>query len=263
MQEELKQLARASDRAAAGLGDRTPAHAGLGVAAHRGFQETTSREPHPAQIVAALRQQSTDYEVALRACITKKAFSELQACVLQDLDPRLSVPSDEPRKPLEEQQGAKLRENETLVDHFEALTGWLLSAALGAIALGRGSAWSLTSRALNPLRTLSRAIEQFGQGDLAVRAHVRGGAGARMLASAFNNMADRIEQYRRSSLGEMLCTQLASQAVLNSLPDHPVSVFDLEGDIVSVKPSGRKSCSPVERTTSPCSGGWNRRSGPP
>ena len=40
----------------------------------------------------------------------------------------------------------------------------------------------------------------------------------------FNAMADRIAEYRQSSLGEMLQAQLAAQATLDSLPD-PVLVF--------------------------------------
>ena len=103
----------------------------------------------------------------------------------------------------------------------------------------------MTSRAMYPFE-LSKAIEQFGRGDLAVRAHIRGGAEARALAAAFNTMADRMEQYRRSSLGEMLYTQLAAQAVLNSLPD-PVFVFDLDGDILTLNPAAEKLLSPRRR----------------
>ena len=241
MKDELDKLARETDLAAAGLKDRTFAQESSDEKAFESdlsLQETTVREPHAVEIVATLRQQWTQYGVRLRACMTRE-LAELQACALDDLEPRLSVLSRGISRLLEQKQEVALQQSKYLVGQFGALTGWLLCAALAAIAIGLGSAWVVTSRATHPLDTLSKAIEQFGRGDLAVRVHVRGGAEARALAAAFNTMADRIERYRRSSLGEMLYTQLAAQAVLNSLPD-PVFVFDLDGDILTLNPAAEK-----------------------
>jgi two-component system, NtrC family, sensor histidine kinase KinB len=242
MKDELYQLSRATDLAAAGLKDRTLAQESPDEKAFESdlsIQETTTREPRAAQIVATLRQQWTDFRVQLRVCTTRKKLAELQACVLQDLEPKLSALNRGATRLLEQKQEVAIQQSKYLVGQSGALTGWLLCAVLAAIAIGLGSAWVVTSRATHPLDTLSKAIEQFGRGDLAVRAHLRGGAEARALAAAFNTMADRMEQYRRSSLGEMLYTQLAAQAVLNSLPD-PVFVFDLDGDILTLNPAAEK-----------------------
>jgi len=46
-------------------------------------------------------------------------------------------------------------------------------------------------------------------------------------------MASHLDEYRRSSLGELLQVQQASQAAIDSLPD-PVVVFGVEGDIRNV-----------------------------
>ncbi|HME73182.1 MAG TPA: ATP-binding protein [Myxococcota bacterium] len=242
MKDELDQLARATDLAAAGLRGRTLVKESSdekAFASDLSIQETTIREPPAAQIVTTLRREWTEYQVQLRACMTREKLAELQACVLRDLEPRLSTLSQGVSRLLEQKQEVAIQESKHLVDQFGALARWLLCGALGAIAIGLGSAWTVTSRATYPLDTLSKAIEQFGRGDLAVRAHVRGGAEARALATAFNTMADRMEQYRRSSLGEMLYAQLAAQAVLNSLPD-PVFVFDLDGDILTLNPAAEK-----------------------
>jgi len=242
MKDELEQLARAAAPAPAGLRDKVFAEESSNekaFASDLSLQEATIREPHAAEIVATLRKQWAEYQVALRACRTRETPADLQACVLHDLEPRLSALSQGVSRLLEQKQEITLQESKSLLAHFGGLTGWLLCAALGAIAIGLASAFATTSRDMHPLHTLSKAIDEFGRGDLAVRAHVRGGAEARALATAFNTMADRIEQYRRSSLGEMLHTQLAAQAVLNSLPD-PVFVFDLDGEIFTLNPAAEK-----------------------
>ncbi len=46
-------------------------------------------------------------------------------------------------------------------------------------------------------------------------------------------MASHLDEYRRSSLGELLQVQQASQAAIDSLPD-PVVVFGVEGDVRNV-----------------------------
>ena len=63
---------------------------------------------------------------------------------------------------------------------------------------------SLTTRLLRPLGVVSAAVRRFGQGDLQARARVHGADDIAQLAQEFNTMADRLERYRRSSLGELL-----------------------------------------------------------
>jgi signal transduction histidine kinase len=52
------------------------------------------------------------------------------------------------------------------------------------------------------------------------------------LAANFNRMAAHLEEYRRSSLGELLQAQQAAQAAIDSIPD-PVLVFASEGVLIS------------------------------
>jgi signal transduction histidine kinase len=48
------------------------------------------------------------------------------------------------------------------------------------------------------------------------------------LAAEFNAMADKLAEYRRSSLGDLLQAQQAAQAAIDGLPD-PVLILDLSG----------------------------------
>jgi len=123
-----------------------------------------------------------------------------------------------------------------------ALTG----AAIAAIPIGLGAVAGVASRAVRPFAALGRTVEQFGRGDLAVRAHLTGSAEVQALASRFNEMAEQIEESRRISLGERVCASLAAEAALNSLPD-PVFVFDPEGEILSLNRAARELLSPAGR----------------
>src|SRR5690242_21593910 len=60
------------------------------------------------------------------------------------------------------------------------------------------------------------------------------------LAQEFNAMAGRLSEYRKSSLGELLLAQQASQAAIDSLPD-PVLVLDPGGAILNMNGADRKS----------------------
>jgi methyl-accepting chemotaxis protein len=89
------------------------------------------------------------------------------------------------------------------------------------------SSW-LTGRLLRPLDCLGQAARRVGEGDLDSRATVVGGDEIAGLAREFNEMAERLGEYRASSLGELLLAQEASQATIDSIPDRVV--FDVEGE---------------------------------
>src|SRR5262249_15247026 len=52
-------------------------------------------------------------------------------------------------------------------------------------------------------------------------------------------MAEHLEQYRKSSLGELLVAQSAAQAVIDSLPD-PVLVLGLEAELVNTNKAAER-----------------------
>jgi signal transduction histidine kinase len=103
---------------------------------------------------------------------------------------------------------------------------------VGVVAIGLvlgllASTW-LTTRVLRPLGVVSAAVRRFGEGDLRARADVRGQDEIAAVAAEFNRMAERLERYRASSLGELIQAQQAAQAAIDSLPD-PVILLDADG----------------------------------
>ena len=124
--------------------------------------------------------------------------------------------------------------------------GWIVATAIAALAMGLGALGLIANRAVRPFSTLGSAVEQFGRGDLAVRAHPHGCTDARELAARFNAMAERIEHERCVSVGEMLCARVATRATLNSLPD-PAFVFDPDGEILSLNEAAQDLLAPGDR----------------
>jgi signal transduction histidine kinase len=102
-----------------------------------------------------------------------------------------------------------------------------------ALVVGLVGSAALTTRTLRPLRVVSAAVRRFGEGDLEARADLQGGDEIAALAGEFNRMAERLERYRASSLGELLQAQQAAQAAIDALPD-PVLLLDGNGQLQGV-----------------------------
>ncbi len=130
-------------------------------------------------------------------------------------------------------QDAMVRKSNQARRSAQRLLQIMMVATAGALALGLFASFSLTSRIVKPLSALSLAVRRFGEGDLESRAHPRGKDEIAALSAEFNTMADRLEEYRRSSLGDLIQAQQASQAAIDSLPD-PVLVLDAEGEILNL-----------------------------
>ena len=92
-----------------------------------------------------------------------------------------------------------------LVDHPDA------TAAAAAVALD-GGGQSARRNVILPPERLVTSRDEIGQ-----------------LATQFNLMAEHLQEYRKSSLGELLLAQRASQATIDSIPD-PVIVLNADGE---------------------------------
>jgi signal transduction histidine kinase len=130
----------------------------------------------------------------------------------------------------------KGRRTEERAARFERL---LTLAVVIASVIGLLASVSLTGRLLRPLGVVSAAVRRFGQGDLQARARVQGEDDIAQLAQEFNTMADHLERYRKSSLGELLQAQQAAQAAIDGLPD-PVLLLDAAGNLEGNNEAARK-----------------------
>lgn len=105
---------------------------------------------------------------------------------------------------------------------------WLITISLLGLVVAIAASSIITTRVLRPLSVLGQTARRLGEGDLVVRARVDSGDEIGEVARELNTMAEHLQKYRDSSLGDLLEAQLAAQATIDSLPD-PVLVVALDG----------------------------------
>jgi PAS domain S-box-containing protein len=130
-------------------------------------------------------------------------------------------------------QDAMVRKADTARRSGERMNTAMLIAALLALCGGLWATSALVQRSLRPLGVLAQVVDRVGEGDLGARASVPGSDEIARLAAKFNQMADSLQSYRKSSLGELLQAQRSSQAAIDSLPD-AVVVLDIQGKVMSL-----------------------------
>jgi NtrC-family two-component system sensor histidine kinase KinB len=106
----------------------------------------------------------------------------------------------------------------------------LVVVVILGLGLGLIASAGLTTRTMRPLGVVNAAVRRFGEGDLAARARVGGRDEISAVAAEFNRMAERLQKYRESSLGELLQAEQAAQAAIDGLPD-PVLLLDADGKL--------------------------------
>jgi PAS domain S-box-containing protein len=195
-------------------------------------EEGNITEPGEAELAHALREEWSAYREAYQGCMGRRRAEEVSACYVADLEPRYLRLVDVSDRLLTLNQDAMAAKSDRSRREADRAVTTAVAAALAALVLGvAASAW-LARRTIRPLAVLTQAVEAFGRGDLAARARVAGGDEVAQLASAFNAMADRIEEYRASTIGELVQAQQAAQATMDSLPD-PVLVFAPDGQVLT------------------------------
>jgi two-component system, NtrC family, sensor histidine kinase KinB len=195
-------------------------------------QEANITEPGEREATVELRTRWDEYQEVLDRLRAASA-PQGQALYLEAARPAWRALQKSAGEILEINQEAMVRRSERAHRQAERTNDLVLGVTLAVLLLGVLVASTLTARLLRPLSVLSHSVRRIGEGDLDARARVVGRDEIAQLARDFNTMADRLGQYRSSSLGELLQAQQASQAAIDSLPD-PVVVLDADGALVNV-----------------------------
>ncbi|WP_224240423.1 HAMP domain-containing sensor histidine kinase [Hyalangium gracile] len=196
-------------------------------------QEQNITEPGEVEATQRLREAWTRYQADYDEFLAldgteptrERYFSSLAAAFQEAKAAAAAI--------MELNQDAMARKSDSLRRQSQRVNTLMVTAVLAAFVVGLFASATLTHRALRPVSVLSQAVRRVGQGDMAARAVVEGRDEIASLSRDFNTMAERLEQYQRSSLGELLQAQAASQAAIDSLPD-PVMVFGAGGALLNV-----------------------------
>jgi two-component system, NtrC family, sensor histidine kinase KinB len=152
-------------------------------------------------------------------------------------------------------QDAMVRKSERVQRRAEQFQALLIAAVIAAALLGLLASIALTTRLLRPVGIVGAAVRRFGQGDVKARARVTSRDEIAQLAVEFNTMADKLERYRQSSLGELIQAQQAAQAAIDGLPD-PIVLLEAGGKLLGVNAaaSGVLKIDPENNVADPLAG---------
>jgi PAS domain S-box-containing protein len=195
-------------------------------------QQSNITERGEPEATAVLRRDWTDYRAAYVRFTAGTEQAALEADYFRTLNPLFVNTKDAADRILDLNQDAMVRKRDQARRASERSNAVMIATALLASLFGLVASTVLTRRILSPLSILGQTARRLGEGDMEVRAKVSRQDEIGTLARDFNLMADRLAQYRHSSLGELLQAQQQAQAAIDSLPD-PVLIFDLEGRLLS------------------------------
>ncbi len=199
-------------------------------------QEGNITEPGEVAITRDLRGAWTSFVAELTRYRALRERSALQASYFGLLEPAFQRVKADADRLLALNQDAMLKKSDRAQRSAAQLMRLIVTAAVLIVVLGIwASAW-LSGRILRPLGVLKQTVRRFDAGDLAVRARVASEDEVGALARDFNAMADRLERYRSSSLGDLLLAQRAAQATIDAFAD-PVVVLSAAGGVVNANAS--------------------------
>ena len=193
-------------------------------------EEGNITEPGEADAARALRASWNGYVHALDAFMQLDSRAAREGSYFDQLQPTFFQIKQRADDILAMNQDAMVRKSDLVSDRAHLLEQVVTVAVVLASVLGLLAATWLMARVLRPLRVVSAAVRRFGEGDLKARADVRGSDEIAAVAEEFNSMAERLQRYRASSLGELLQAQQAAQAAIDGLAD-PVLLLDGTGKL--------------------------------
>jgi signal transduction histidine kinase/HAMP domain-containing protein len=193
-------------------------------------QESNITEPGELAATQGLRAAWTTYRAAVGEVRSTLDPADLRARYFQGLLPRFLAVKDAADAILAMNQDAMIRKSDAAQSTATQSNTILLGVSLAGLVLAVIASSAMTARVLRPVSVVGQTARRLGEGDLAVRAKVTSKDEIADLARELNTMADHLQRYRQSSLGELLEAQLAAQATIDSLPD-AVLVLALDGEL--------------------------------
>ena len=118
-------------------------------------------------------------------------------------------------------------------DEAAAARRAVLLITLAALMIAVAVAWHLTRTVVGPVRLLTQGANAIRQGDFSERINVASRDELGELASAFNQMAEDLAEFRRTNISEVVRAKNTLEATLEALPDAVVLV-DASGEIQSM-----------------------------
>jgi two-component system, NtrC family, sensor histidine kinase KinB len=203
------------------------------------LQEGNITESGEADATRRLRTAWSEYLAKFLSFRQIAEEGELQRRYVAELQPGFVRLQDAADRILEINQAAMQHKSDQARATAQRNRSLLIAATICSLAFCLLASISLTRRVLEPLNRLSTAVRRIGEGDLDARARMEGEDEIAKVGRELDAMADKLQAYRNSSLGELLQAQQALQAAIDSLPD-PILVFTVDGELLNANESAQR-----------------------
>src|SRR5579859_2507290 len=244
--QRMKESVERLDSAAMFLFSGRTAEAAAMVAVHRPrfeaelkVQEGNITEPGEREATQRLRHLWERYTEKFRAFEALGNPEAQKAAYFAELHSAFTAVKEAADEILTLNQDAMVMKSDHARGAAERLTRTTVTGFVLALAAGLFLSAAFTYRALRPLSSLIQAARRIGEGDLEIRVRAEGEDEISQLAREFNTMAERLNEYRKSSLGDLLRTQHQMQAALDSIPD-PLLITAPGGEVLTVNSTARE-----------------------
>jgi two-component system, NtrC family, sensor histidine kinase KinB len=190
-------------------------------------QEANITEPGEREATQKLRAAWNTYRTSVAGV---RDHGALEDKYFTEMLPQFLAVKDSADTILAMNQDAMIQKSDSARRLGQSSRTFLAFVSLFGLMLAIAASSLITSRVLRPLSVLGQTARRLGEGDVAVRARIESKDEIGELGAELNTMAERIQKYRQSSLGDLVEAQLAAQATIDSLPD-PVLVVSLAGEL--------------------------------
>jgi NtrC-family two-component system sensor histidine kinase KinB len=112
----------------------------------------------------------------------------------------------------------------------DSATRRIVLLAVTGIALAAVFIFFVGRSILRPLATVTKSIREIEQGNLDLVVQVKSHDELHQLAEAFNSMAAKLREFRRTDRAKLVRTQRTTQLAVNSLPD-AIAIISPDGHI--------------------------------
>ncbi len=166
-----------------------------------------------------------------------KSFSELQETInvsgvqksiqlyYNSIEPNFTFLKEQMKKLISFNEKAMFQSKDEATDYADKSMYFVLILSVSAVIIGFFLSRFFTNRFLKPIYTLTKAITLVGAGALNRQISINSKDEIGHLATEFNNMTNRLQQYEQSTLGTLLAEKNKSLAIVKSISD-PLIVLD-------------------------------------
>ncbi|MBK9313172.1 MAG: HAMP domain-containing protein [Acidobacteria bacterium] len=193
----------------------------------------------PAKIDEIRRRRDNYYRLVNEFLVEIDAGREQQSFYLDTLEPAFHELHESCQELLQLNQDAMFRKSDLAAS--VARSGEILTMFIagGLVLAGIGLAFFLAGQIVRPVLELKESAAKIAGGNLSARAVIHSRDEVGILAAEFNRMAERVEQLRRTDLGQMLIARQTLEVALRSLND-PVVIVNEIARVTRLNPAAEK-----------------------